>query len=207
MKTIVMVVAFLMCFAGSSNADVLDFEDPVIDKSGQTTIGGGTFQDVYDGFVFEGSWVWVSQDYQNREWWTDCIIDEHNIVNGYTNWGAINSISRVDGDAFIWDGAFFSSGRDYNYDQEIILRGYLNGVEVEATPFVPEYSTNNSWFDAGWEIDTLTIEQLSGANCSYTIDNFTFNENTNPAPVPEPCTMLLFGTGMAGMAAIRRFKK
>jgi hypothetical protein len=34
-----------------------------------------------------------------------------------------------------------------------------------------------------------------------------FEETPTPSPVPEPATMLLFGTGLAGLAGIRRRAK
>ena len=37
--------------------------------------------------------------------------------------------------------------------------------------------------------------------------SFTANESGSPTPVPEPATMLLFGTGLAGLAAAHRRKK
>ncbi|MEA2083024.1 MAG: PEP-CTERM sorting domain-containing protein [Thermodesulfobacteriota bacterium] len=46
-------------------------------------------------------------------------------------------------------------------------------------------------------IDTLTFS--AGGDKNFAMDNFTFNE-----PVPEPATLLLFGTGMAGLFAVRR---
>jgi hypothetical protein len=67
---------------------------------------------------------------------------------------------------------------------------------------------------------TLSVSSLAGdiayvefygvgmSNNSVYWDNFTFNENTQQnAPVPEPATMILLGTGIAGLAGLRRKKK
>ena len=39
------------------------------------------------------------------------------------------------------------------------------------------------------------------------LDNFSFGQRNAPAAVPEPMTMLLFGTGLAGLAARARRRK
>ena len=46
---------------------------------------------------------------------------------------------------------------------------------------------------------------LTSTNNAFEVDNIAVG-NT-PAPVPEPATMLLFGTGIAGLVAARRRKK
>lgn len=56
--------------------------------------------------------------------------------------------------------------------------------------------------------DSLSISSIQISNLSidaWGIDDITYNST---APVPEPCTMLLLGSGLAGVAAFRRkFKK
>lgn len=66
------------------------------------------------------------------------------------------------------------------------------------------WSYNFSNFSVG---DSLTIE-LYVADCGWSgHGGFAFLDGigvTNPKPVPEPTTMLLFGTGLAGLAAVGR---
>lgn len=44
-------------------------------------------------------------------------------------------------------------------------------------------------------------------DCHFKLDKITFTVSDDVAPVPEPATMLLFGTGIAGLAGIVRRKR
>ena len=57
--------------------------------------------------------------------------------------------------------------------------------------------TNNFSFDAHWTMSCGNDAINGGANVAY---------NPPPTPVPEPATMLLFGTGLMGLAGLHRRK-
>ena len=61
------------------------------------------------------------------------------------------------------------------------------------------------WVGLGWTgIDTLVIYNSSGTQ--WAMDDLTVNV-PEPASVPEPATLALFGAALAGMGAGRRRKR
>ena len=65
------------------------------------------------------------------------------------------------------------------------------------------YIAGKGWVDlaaAGVEGKLVDWDYYSNRNQGYFITE-------TPAPVPEPATMILFGTGIAGLIAARRRKK
>jgi len=68
-----------------------------------------------------------------------------------------------------------------------------------------EYLEENYTFDdEGWNVVAVNIAQWNGD--SYT-DKQSQLVGDGPAPVPEPATMLLFGTGLVGLASVRLRRK
>lgn len=104
----------------------------------------------------------------------------------------------------------FSSDTAYYYD----LPGenlYVNRVVItNMTPLV-DYATNNGGFAflyAGFDNEALVAASGSSApSLSYPYHYGPSNYSTPGAPIPEPATMLLFGTGIALLAGSRTRRK
>lgn len=82
-----------------------------------------------------------------------------------------------------------------------IIGGSLSAVGVK-------YNTNDFWMR--WNRDLTAgidfVYASSGLDAVWQSTNFT-SFDISAAPVPEPATMLLFGTGLAGVVGLRLRKK
>jgi len=95
----------------------------------------------------------------------------------------------------LWTVGIFSFDMDsFTYSKNVVetssYRIAINGFgTLKAEGFEP---TPGMWSFTGQSADNA---------------NFSWSASANASPVPEPATMLLFGTGLIGLAAVGRKKK
>ena len=178
---------FLAGMVGVASADVITFEDA------GTPIANG-----YYGFNWKND-VKIGAFHGTDSTSGYYLLDPDGKVayNWYGN--DPSTISWTGTDTFDFNSADWRSAWDTS--QTLTLKGYNNGVELySASTTIYRYQETTHWALNWTGLDTLKI-WTSGSQ--YAMDNFTFNES---APVPEPATMLLFGTGLAGLVGMRRKK-
>lgn len=180
--------ALFVLFTSTASATVLTFDDIAVNPNSTHGIYNG-----YGGFN-----------------WTDVHIIHENYHpgSGYANgvvsgnWAAFNAYDRiatVNNTVFDFNGAFFTSAWDpTNY---ITAIGYLDNSEIYRSTYQVNQQTP-TWLQFDFlGIDTLT---LNSSGSHFAMDNFTFNET---APVPEPATLFLLGSGVLGMIVSKKRKK
>jgi len=98
---------------------------------------------------------------------------------------------------------------------DIVVYGYTNGAP-DPGAFIKSMTVTAP--QDGWRMFTLSIDPMAGmsarlgfvhtgpeATSNYVgLDTLRINTLREPAGVPEPASLLIFGLGMAGLAAARR---
>ena len=190
------VAALMFGGAGSADATILTFDD----------IPGGSIQNSvghdfspYNGFNFSYTLDWI--DLVGSTWDYGAHSGDFGILN---NHGGVGTITEVSGADFTFDGLWAkrwatspdSGGQDALFGT---LSGYNNGIEVWSV----NTGLNGSYEYYGAQAGSIDELRLGFGN-HFLVDDIALNET---APVPEPATMLLFGTGLVGLVGSRLRKK
>lgn len=197
----ILVLMLSMAFFGNSaQALVLDFE--TLHPQTYMPLNGSN----YGGLTWDADIYAVTQDLYHG-WWNNSTDFTSGDVAVFNGCGTMEV--GIQGSVYDFNGAFFSywSNNDqyFKYSSSTItMTGYASGVKVGSV----SYALTNEfiYYSAEFlDIDTLVLTS-SGSSAWWLMDNMTINapRTDSAAPVPEPSTALLLGTGLWALVAARR---
>jgi len=177
---------------GTVSAAVLDFD----------TLGTGAFTN-YGGFTWTNTQAFEYSSYNSS--WSNTLASTSGEMFAFNAFGTMAGLSG--GSAFDFEGVYLagwtqSDAEWYANAHTVTINGYNNGTLVDTYGAQLTLGAMTYFNVAMNNVDQLEFSGDSGR--WFLMDNFTYNSNNS---VPEPATMLLFGTGLAGLVGARLRRK
>ncbi|HTZ40718.1 MAG TPA: PEP-CTERM sorting domain-containing protein [Syntrophales bacterium] len=103
----------------------------------------------------------------------------------------------------VYNGSWFSAISNVSLQMDL----YLQGVLVYSTGTFGSLSNVPTFLATNYSglVDRVVINTTGPR--SWVMDDLTYTPSGTTSIVPEPSILLLLGTGLAGLAGVRKFKK
>lgn len=190
-------VLVILCASLPAAASVLNFD---------SIATGGTVAQVPAGY---GGFTWDTNAYVTDNTYYDTAYSNTTTFpsapNALYNGFGVPTIT-ISGSPFSFQGADVATFADANSEvgfssTTITIDGYLSSVLVGTASMTLNTDGTFSFLNANFaDVDTLTLSS-SGNGEWWLLDNFTYNGSS---ATPEPSSILLMGTGLIALGAIRK---